>query len=81
MTDPMITATQHLEASPKPSYGPHKASERYLDDEDRDKLESIFDVALDPDGTYETRYHIPVETTLQALETLRTHLRKKYYAG
>lgn len=76
MTAPMITATQHLEASPKPSYGPHKASERYLDDEDREKAGVTLDfVSNAMVGNYD------VGQLLQALETLRTHLRKKYYGG
>jgi hypothetical protein len=71
---PMITATQHLEASPKPSYGPLKASERYLDDEDWSEVRKL---------TYilDTTLNLPAIDTLEALETLRTHLRRKYYAG
>lgn len=72
----MITATQHLEASPKPSYGPHKANERYLDAEDCSKSARLY-VLLG----YENPTETPVSELLQALETLRTHLRKKYYAG
>ena len=79
MTDPMITATQHLEASPKPSYGPHKANERYLDWEDEAALNECLQsfgiafVGINGDPL--------VSDVLQALETLRTHLRRKYYAG
>jgi hypothetical protein len=75
MTDPMITATQHLEASPKPSYGPHKASERYLDDEDADL--AIQTLARLDKRLTETK----IDDFLFVLETLRTHLRKKYYGG
>jgi hypothetical protein len=74
---PMITATQHLEASPKPSHGPHKASERYLDGEDvneADHLLTMLQFVFAEGGTQ-------VNELLQALEALRTHLRKKYYAG
>jgi hypothetical protein len=72
--DSMITATQHLEASPKPSYGPLKASERYLDDEDWSEVRKL---------TYilDTTLNLSALDTLEALETLRTHLRKKYYGG
>lgn len=76
MTDPMITAANTLEVSPKPSYGPHKVSERYLDAEDCSesrKLEALM--------IYENPTEITVTEFLEALETLRTHLRKKYYAG
>jgi hypothetical protein len=71
---PMITATQHLEASPKPSYGPLKASERYLDDEDWSEVRKL---------TYllDTTLNLPAIDTLEALEALRTHLRRKYYGG
>lgn len=76
MTDPMITAAQHLEASPKPSYVPHKANERYLDDEDDEHAGVCLNVVSNSMvGNYD------VGQLLQALETLRTHLRKKYYAG
>ena len=77
--DPMITATQHLEASPKPSYGPHKASERYLDAED----EGALNECLESFGVAYVGFNgdPKIESVLQALETLRTHLRKKYYAG
>lgn len=76
MTDPMITATQHLEATPKPSYGPHKASERYLDWEDKNAFAKVSELATDC-----VERDVAVSELLQALETLRTHLRKKYYAG
>jgi hypothetical protein len=70
----MITATQHLEASPKPSYGPHKAEMRYLDDADDEVVaEFLAMLEVPPPPT--------IADVLQALETLRTHLRKKYYAG
>jgi hypothetical protein len=74
MTDPMITATQHLEASPKPSYGPLKASERYLDDEDWAEVRKL---------TYilDTTLNLTALDTWEALKTLLFHLRKKYYAG
>ena len=73
MTDPMITAANTLEASPKPSYGPYKATERYLDTEDVFYLAKVR-ILLG--------YENPTVTEmLEALETLRTHLRKKYYAG
>lgn len=83
MTDPMITAANTLEASPKPSYGPHKANERYLDGDDRAAMESMIDV------NYRATLHahapeqpnVTIAETLQALETLRTHLRRKYYGG
>ena len=79
MTDPMITAANTLEASPKPSYGPHKASERYLDAEDEAALGEMFHSLGGVVATFNA--DPPVADVLQALETLRTHLRKKYYAG
>lgn len=77
MTDPMITAANTLEASPKPSYGPHKASERYLDAED----ETALNECLESFGVASFNGDLKIESVLEALETLRTHLRKKYYAG
>lgn len=61
----------------------YKATEQYLDDEDRRAMEEVIDVG------YRAFVHahdfempnVTVEAALKALEDLRNHLRGKYYGG
>lgn len=64
-----------------PQTATYKATEQYLDDEDRGELEDVLDAILDPDATYVPRYRVQVDSLLKALEDLRNHLRGKYYGG
>lgn len=72
----MRTSTERAEAAEKPSYGPHKATEQHLDDEDRDEI-GLLKMVLAKDR-YRTSMLDKGPTVLElleALETLRTHLR------
>lgn len=82
ITEAMRASTERAEAAEKPSYGPYKATEQYLDDEDRDEI-GLLKMVLAKDR-YRTSMLDKGPTVLElleALEALRTHLRKKYYAG
>lgn len=54
----------------------YKATEQYLDREDKNAFVSVAELAEDC-----AERDVTVLELLSALETLRRHLRKKYYAG
>jgi hypothetical protein len=53
-----------------------KMTERYLDWEDKNAFANLSELATDC-----VERDVTVLELLEALETLRTHLRRKYYGG